>query len=316
MEGKIKGYSLVVFSAFLWATTGIFGGLLLDGGLSSGQVAFLRMFGSSSILFLIFVFFNPSNFKIDGKGILLTMLFGLLGQATLNWFYFETLRLTSVSTITVFLYTSPAFIAVLAYFIFGEIFDSGKAIALILSFGGCLLVSTGGDLGNLVLNLPGIFNGLGAGATFAIFTIMCKYLSDDYNEFTIIFYAMVFGWIFFLPFSQIGGILDMEWSAGMVGTALMHWLIPTVIGYSIYIKAYTYGIESSAAGILASMEVVFAAVLSFAVFGEEMGIVKIVGILLVMCGASVFAVKLKTVNTVRIEDAPDVNEAQNLRREK
>src|SRR6056297_3719741 len=308
MRDVFKGYSLVLFSAFLWATTGIFGGLLLDAGLSSRQVVFLRMFGSSSILFLIFVFFKPSNFKIDRKGILLTMLFGLLGQATLNWFYFETLRLTSVSTITVFLYTSPAFIALMAYFIFGEIFDSGKGIALILSFGGCFLVSTGGDLSNLVLNLPGILNGLGAGVTYAIFTILCKYLSDDYNEFTIIFYAMVFGWIFFLRFSQINGLLTMEWSAGMFGTALMHWIIPTVIGYSVYIKAYTYGIESYRAGILASMEVVFAAFLSFAVFGEKMGMVKIVGILLVMCGASVFAIKLKTKNPGRIEEFPCVGE--------
>jgi len=159
--------------------------------------------------------------------------------------------------------------------------------------------------------LPGILNGLGAGVTYAVFTIMCKYLSDDYNEFTIIFYAMVFGWIFFLPFSQIGGILDMEWSAGMVGTALLHWLIPTVIGYSIYIKAYTYGIESSKAGILASMEVVFAAFLSFAVFGETMGVVKIVGILLVMCGASVFAVKLKMENPGRIEESPASGVSEN-----
>jgi len=316
MGDGLKGYTLVLFSAFLWATTGVFGGLLLDAGLSSRQVVFLRMFGSSSILFLIFVFFKPSNFKIDRKGILLTMIFGLLGQATLNWFYFETLRLTSVSTITVFLYTSPAFIAVMAYFIFGEIFDWGKGIALILSFGGCLLVSTGGDLGNLALNLRGILNGLGAGVTFAVFQILCKYLSDDYNEFTIIFYAMVFGWVFFLPFSQIGDILTMEWSAGMMGIAIMHWIIPTVIGYSIYIKAYTYGIESSKAGILASMEVVFAAVLSFAFFGEIMGFVKVIGILLVMSGASVFAVKAKVGKSGIIQEPPGISEAKNSRRVK
>jgi len=293
MAGKTKGYSLVVLSAFLWATTGIFGGFLLDGGLDSNQVAFLRMFGSSAILFLVFLFFRPINFKIDRKGILLTMLFGLLGQAALNWLYFETLRLTSVSIITVFLYTSPAFIAIMAYFAFGEIFDSGKGIAMLLSFGGCLLVCTGGEMSSLAINSRGIITGLGAGLAYAIFTILCKYLSKGYNQFTIIFYAMVFGWIFFLPFSRIGGILDVNWSIKMVAAALLHWLIPTVIGYSIYIKAYTYGIESSKAGILASMELVFAAVFSFAIFHEQMGTVKIMGMFLVMAGAWSFAVKMK-----------------------
>ncbi len=293
MEEKSKGYSLVILSAFLWATNGIFGSFLLDGGLDSNQIAFLRMFASSAILFFVFAFFRPANFKIDRKGILLTMLFGLIGQAALNWLYFETLRLTSVSTITVFLYTSPAFIAVMSYFVFGEIFNFAKGIAMILSFSGCLLVCTGGDMANLAINSRGIITGLGAGVAYAIFTILCKYLSKGYNEMTIIFYAMVFGWIFFLPFSKIAGILNADWSLEMVGVAILHWLIPTVIGYSIYIKAYTYGIESSKGGILASTEVVFAAILSFAIFNEPMGMVKILGIFLVMAGASAFAVKKK-----------------------
>ncbi len=308
MERKSKGYSLVILSAFLWATTGIFGSFLMDGGLGSNQVAFLRMFGSSAILFFVFAFFKPSYFKIDRKGILVTMLFGLLGQAALNWLYFETLRLTSVSTITVFLYTSPAFIAVMAYFVFGEIFDSGKGIAMILSFAGCLLVCTGGDMANLAINSRGIITGLGAGVAYAVFTILCKYLSKGYNEMTIIFYAMVFGWIFFLPFSQMGGIMNADWSRKMATMAILHWLIPTVIGYSIYIKAYTYGIEASKAGILASTEVVFAAILSFAIFNEPMGIVKILGIFLVMAGASAFAVKQKFGASAVEVETPDAKE--------
>lgn len=305
MEGRFKGYALVILSAFLWSTTGIFGGILIGGGLSSNHVAFLRMFGSSMILFLVFALFKRTYFKIDRKGLLFTMLFGLFGQAALNWFYFETLRLTSVSTITVFLYTAPAYVAVMAYFAFGEIFDSIKGLALILSFSGCLLVGTGGDWSQLTINARGLLMGLGAGATYGIFTILCKYLSDDYKEMTVIFYAMVFGWIFFLPFADFEGLLQIQWSSELMAAALMHWIFPTVIGYGIYIKAFTYGIESYKAGIMASLEVVFAAALSYGIFREAMGPMKILGIALVMSGTVIFAVKekkeRKTSNEIQTE---------------
>lgn len=291
MEDRFKGYGLVLLSAFLWATNGIFGGILIDGGFSANQITFLRMFGGSMILLISFALFKRDYFKIDRRGLGFTVLFGFVSQAVLNWFYFETLRLTSVSTITVFLYTAPAFVAVMAYFVFGETFDSSKAVALVLTYAGCLLVATGGDWSNLVVNSRGILTGLGAGIAYGMFTILCKFLSGDYRELTVIFYAMVFGWLFFLPFSEIGGILSASWSVELAGAAFLHWLLPTVIGYSVYIKAFTYGIESYKAGIMASSEVVFAAVMSLWIFREPMGVWKIAGILLVLAGASVFAFK-------------------------
>ena len=292
MKKHAKGYLMVATAASIWGTVGIQVQILFNYNVSLQSIVFWRMFFAFFIL-LIFIFITKrERLLIDKKGLIYMGIMGLSSQLLFNLCYFSCIQKTSISTAVTLLYSAPIFIAIMARIFYGELFTLMKTLALLICIGGCFLAATGGSLSVLRLNLIGVLLGLAAGFNFSLVTIVSKAIIRKYHQLTIIIYALGFGLIFYLPFSRPLAIFEQ-------GLPLLAWalivcfgIVSTAIAYGLYITGISYGIEVSRAGIISTLELVVAVVLSWLLFRENILGWKLVGILMVIFAVIIIQLEL------------------------
>jgi len=273
---------MVAAAATLWGTVGIQVQTLFNYNLSLQSIVFWRLFFAFIILFSFVFFTNKKRLIIDKKGLIYLALMGLFSQLLFNLFYFSCIQKTTIATAVTLLYSAPIFIAVMARIFYKELFTPVKTIALFLCMGGCFFAATGGSVAVLKLNLIGVLLGLGAGFTFSLVTIISKAIIHKYHQLTIIVYALGFGLLFYLPFSHPLIIFQKNLPLEVWLLIASFGVISTAVAYGLYITGISYGIEVSRAGIISTMELVVAVILSYLIFKEALWGLKLAGILMVV----------------------------------
>ena len=105
MGEKSKGYVFIAIAGLLWATLGLFGKFLMGNGLTSEQVAFTRLFFGFIVLGVYSSIRTPQILKINKKGIIYSVIIGIICQAMFNLCYFKAIDIAGVSIAAVLLYT-------------------------------------------------------------------------------------------------------------------------------------------------------------------------------------------------------------------
>lgn len=282
MKRQAKGYLMVAAAATLWGTVGIQVQTLFNYNLSLQSIVFWRLFFAFIILFSFVFFTNKKRLIIDKKGLVYIALMGLFSQLLFNLFYFSCIQKSTIATAVTLLYSAPIFIAVMARIFYKELFTPIKTVALFLCMGGCFFTATGGSVAVLKLNLIGVLMGLGAGFTFSLVTIISKAIINKYHQLTIIVYALGFGLLFYLPFSHPLIIFQKSLPLEVWLLISSFGVISTAIAYGLYITGISYGIEVSRAGIISTLELVVAVILSYLIFKEALWGWKLVGLLTVV----------------------------------
>ena len=292
MKKHTKGYLMVATAASIWGTVGIQVQILFNYNVSLQSIVFWRMFFAFFIL-LIFIFITKrERLLIDKKGLIYVGIMGLSSQLFFNLCYFSCIQKTSISTAVTLLYSAPIFIAIMARIFYGELFTLMKTMALLICIGGCFLAATGGSLSVLRLNLIGVLLGLAAGFNFSLVTIISKAIIRKYHQLTIIIYALGFGLIFYLPFSRPLAIFEQDLPLLAWALIVCFGIVSTAIAYGLYITGISYGIEVSRAGIISTLELVVAVVLSWLLFRENILGWKLVGILMVIFAVIIIQLEL------------------------
>jgi DME family drug/metabolite transporter len=174
-RNPLLGTGLVLLAAGLWGTLGTVYRLGIDQfGLTPVTVVFYRAFFTFLIVTVALLVRRRERLLLPGRDLVLLALYGSLGVTCFFLFYIYAVILTGVTTAVVLLYTAPAFVAVLAWRWLGEALGARKLLALGLAFGGSALVAGITDPARLEVNAPGILCGLGAGFTYALYSIFGK----------------------------------------------------------------------------------------------------------------------------------------------
>src|SRR5215204_25039 len=113
---RLLGLLAVAAAASIWVTLGFFAKILHAEGISFEALVAFRAFVGIGAYYLL---------------------------------YFYTLRESSVGTVAILLYSSPAFVTVLAWAFLQEGLGGARLISLLLTFGGIFLVVGGYDPSNL-----------------------------------------------------------------------------------------------------------------------------------------------------------------------
>jgi DME family drug/metabolite transporter len=282
LKRQTKGYLMVAAAATLWGTVGIQVQTLFNYNLSLQSIVFWRLFFAFIVLFSFVFFTNKKRLIIGKKGLVYIALIGLFSQLFFNLFYFSCIQKTTIATAVTLLYSAPIFIAVMARIFYKELFTPIKTTALFLCMGGCFFAATGGSVAVLKLNLIGVLMGLGAGFAFSLVTIISKAIINKYHQLTIIVYALGFGLLFYLPFSHPLIIFQKSLPLEVWLLLSSFGVISTSIAYGLYITGISYGIEVSRVGIISTLELVVAVILSYLIFKEALWGWKLVGILTVV----------------------------------
>lgn len=284
-QSSARGYWFVVIAAALWSMIGLLVRVLHDQfGLPALAIAFLRAGVAAIIALCAILLTQRDQLRVTRRGLALFVAYGAIGIGAFYWLYAQAIIQTTVTMAVVLLYTAPAFVALIAWRAWGETLDARKVIALALAFGGCALVARAYDPAQLQLNVVGILFGLGAGLTYALFTIFSKVIVKKYSPWTALTYQLIFGALFLAPLQT--------WDA--FAPLIQHppawiFLLALVFGPTLgAIWFFTAGLRSvpaSNASILATLEPVLASVLAFVLLGERLEVLQMIGGGMVISGA-------------------------------
>lgn len=277
-NNAIAGYGLMAMAGIFWGTSGIFGSIVMASGVTSGCVGVFRLGIGAFFLGLIILFYNPSLFSVGWKGLVSIGLMGLVTQSAMNYTYFRAISLTTPSTAVVLLYTCPIFLLVYGMLIYKEKLTIKKVLAVVACLTGCYLAVTEGSTANLAFNAEGLLYGVGAGISYASLTICSKELLKRYHTLTILFYGFIAGSMGLAILAVPIDIKGITLSPGTVLAVIGLGLFSGTLAYVCYVSGLSCGVETSKAGILASLEVVSGVILAFLILKESMSIYKVIGV--------------------------------------
>lgn len=284
---KIRSIIYILLSGMLWGCMGLFVRVLNKQGIASMDIVFLRAIVTAVAMVIYLFIFHRRMLKIHWKDFWCFLGTGIASITFFNFCYFKAIMMTSLSVAAVLLYTAPAIVMILSYILFREAFTVRKVIAIVMTFFGCMLVT--GMLGQQqAITTTGLLYGLGAGLGYAFYSIFSRYaLEKGYHSLTITCYTFIVTTVVSVFFTNVTKVSMVVFSSPLyVMLTVALGLICTVAPYLLYTLGLQE-VDNSHAAIIASIEPVTATVLGFVVFGENITVVKMMGMILVLGGMAV-----------------------------
>ena len=293
---SVLGDILIIIAGLFWGSMGIFVRHLNGLGFTSVQVACLRLVTAGILFAVILLIKDPKGFKIKAKDIPLFLALGLVSILFFTCCYFTAIRLMTMSTAAILLYTSPIWVMILAIIFLKEKITVRKVIALVLAFAGCVLVSGFGGK----VTVLGILVGLGSGIGYGLYSIFGTFALRKYSPFTVTCYTFLIagaGSVFVSdPADLFSKIAAADNRLVLFGFVLLTSVVTAVIPFLLY----TLGLNRTTAGraaVLATVEPAAATLFGVFVMHEKIGIASVLGILLVFAAIIVLAIKQKKQET-------------------
>ena len=248
------------------------------------QVVFFRAMGT---WIFIFPYMLVNRVSIKGNHIRPLLARGILGVLSLACFFVAVQRIPLGSAISI-RYLGPIFGAFLAYYYLKEKVNWMQWLSFGIAFSGVVLLK-GFDIRIDFLSLGLLMiSAIFVGGVF----VLIRYLSDKEHYLTIINYFMMSSLVLSLCFIQYWRMpLNYEWFAvcGIGTTGL--------IG-QIYMTRAFQTEETSVLAPFKYMELIYAMIMGYFIFGESYELIPMLGIILIMGGmlSNVWAKeKVKTV---------------------
>ena len=297
MNVEKKGYLgdiLIIIAGLFWGSMGIFVRHLNDLGFTSIQVACLRLTVAGLLFALILLIKDPKGFKISPRDIPLFLALGLVSILFFTCCYFTAIRLMTMSTAAILLYTSPIWVMILAIIFLKEKITVQKIIALVLAFAGCVLVSGFGGK----VTVTGILVGLGSGLGYGLYSIFGTFALKKYSPYAVTCYTFLIAGLGSVavsdPADLFSKISAVDNKLSLFGFVLLTSIVTAVIPFLLY----TLGLNRTSAGkaaVLATVEPAAATLFGVIVMNETIGPVAVAGIILVFAAIFVLSLKKKEV---------------------
>jgi len=295
-----KGYIIALIGTAIWSTTAIFIRYLTTHyGLPPLVLAFWRDLFVAAGLAVGLALFSPRLFRPDRRQWKFLLGYGFV-LSIFNTLWTVAVALTGAAVATVLAYNSPAFTALLAWWLFGERLSPAKIVAVVLSMAGCLLVAGAYDLAVWQVNPLGIGAGLLAGLAFAVYSIMGRAAAQRrMPTWSTLLYTFLTAAVFLLLYQLIPALIPgsgFSLDLLALGGSPMGWIVlvalalgPTIGGYGLYAVSLTY-LPASVANLITSLEPTMTMALAYLLLGETFTLPQIVGSLLVLLGVVILRV--------------------------
>lgn len=285
MKERMLGALAVVVAACTWGTLGYFAKILYAEDVSfEALVAFRAVVGWLAVVGFLMASGGLNGLRVSARDLALLVPLGLIGIGTFYLLYFYTVQESTVGTAAILLYSSPAFVVLLAWMFLGERLGGMKVSALLLTMSGIFLVAGAYDPSNLEVSPKVLLTGLLAGLTYGSYSIFGRPVSERLSPAVILSYALFFG----AALLSVAAIPTLGTLAGLPPRSYALLIMLAVVHTTLAFALYTYGLGKLGAGraaIIATVEPVVAGLLGVALLSEELTVSKVAGGLLVISGA-------------------------------
>lgn len=225
----------------------------------------------------------------DQKAMMSLTLFALLGLLLNQFAYLKSIYESNAGTATVLQYVCP--VGILAYTCLKDRVAPTvtEVLSMILAVGGTFLITTHGQLNQLSVTPAGLFWGLFAAFTYALYILIPIQLIKMWGSISVIGVGMMLAGIVLTPFS---GILRFHWQLSMeVYLALAGIiLVGTIIAYTLFLKG-TSLVGPIKSSLLAAVEPISAVFFAFLIMHEQFYFLDFVGMLMILSAVALISIK-------------------------
>lgn len=289
-----KAFLFIIIGAGLWGTIGWYVKNLYVFGFTPMEVVTLRAWSSAILLLIYLVIASPKKLKLHTpKDIKYFLGTGILSIIFFNYCMFTAMELSTIPVATALLYTAPAFVTIMSFFLFKEPLTRVKIIALVITLVGTCLVVGVIPLNLQALQISSILFGLGSGIGYALYSIFSKFALQKYTSLSITTYTFIVAAVALLPFFPYQEKAHLLADPTVLFYAFGLGFLPTAFAYIIY----TYGLhqtEASKASILTTIEPVVATFIGIFIFQEAFTFIQMVGMALIIGAVVVIQVNGKS----------------------
>jgi DME family drug/metabolite transporter len=266
--------------------------LYAEGVSFEALVAVRASLGWAAMLLFVLLRRGAGSLRVARRDLLFLLPLGIVGIGAFYWLYFFTVRESTVGTAAILLYSSPAFVALLAWIFLQETLGLLRLLALTLTFGGIFLVVGGHDPGTLEVSLLVLTAGLLSGLTYGLYSILGKPMAGHLEPAVILSYALGFGSLLLMlaalpTFYTLVGLSSRSYAL-LFMLAVVH----TALAFGLY-TAGLKRLDAGQAAIVATVEPVVAGAIGVVLLGEKLTALKVIGALLVLAGAALAQVSLE-----------------------
>ena len=299
-----RGYVVALASAAILSTTAVFIRFLTETyHVPPLVLAFWRaLFVVLTLLAGFALLRRPSLLRAGRIHLRYLVVYGLV-LAVFNSLWTLSVALNGAAVATVLVYCSAAFTVLLGRWFLQERLDTAKIAAIALCLGGCVLVAGAYEPAAWTANPLGILTGVFSGLGYAVYSLMGRSAAQrGLNPWTTLLYTFTFAAGFLLlvnllPAGIVPGTAVQPADLFWLGRAAAGWAAlillaagPTVAGFGLYNVSLSL-LPSSVANLILTLEPVFTAVLAYALLGERLTAVEIVGALLILSGVGLLRLR-------------------------
>lgn len=288
------GILALFLAALAFSVNGIVSKLVLEAGLSPLRLAEVRSTGAFAFFLIYLLIFKRSALRFDIKALPEMLVYGIVGYAGVQYFYFVAILRMPVSVGLIIEFTAPIWIALWIRFVRKQYVPRAMWTAVFLAFSGLLLIA------QVWKGLT--FDGIGLIAAFldafaltAYFLLGEKWSKRAPTE-TLMLYgfgiSMLFWWItlplWTYPTEIFTQKIDLRGqAAGTLADGWMLILFVIIVGTIIPYTANLIGISktsASSASVIGMLEPVLAGIFAWIWLSETFNAIQLVGAAAVISG--------------------------------
>ena len=288
------GYAMVATAATLFAVNGSVSKVVLGAGLSSLELAQIRNTAAAVLFFAFLVVVAPKKLRVGRRELAFLVAFGLVGVALVQWLYFVAIDILPVGVALLIEFTAPLFVALFAWFVYGEHVRRRIWFAVALCLTGLALVV---ELwSGVAFSTVGVTAAFGGAFALTAYLLMAERERRHRDAASLSFYGFLFAallWAVVQPLWEFPwDVLDdsvslqgnlSEYSAPIWMLVAFIVLIGTMVTFSLLVGSLRH-ISATRASIVATLEPVVATLIAWAWLGETFGATQLVGGAIVIAG--------------------------------
>jgi DME family drug/metabolite transporter len=283
--------ALVATAALIWGTIGVAVSLLYRiADTNPLTVGFLRLLISAPALLLLgWMLVGPRFLRVRREHLAPMALIGAAFAGYQVCYFAAIPRLGLAAAVLINICSGPLFTAVLSRLFLGERQTATTLLAMAGAIGGTVLLVGGGPAalpaGELV---AGAALALGAGLCYSLVLLGSRAVAAHYHPLQPIALAFTLGTLILLPFALAAG-LAVSYSPAGWGLLLYLGLVPTALGYALYLRGLRT-VPATSAAILTLLEPLGSALLALLFLGERLSPVGVGGAALLLASMGLLIV--------------------------
>ena len=287
------GYLYSLLGALLFGANGTMTKLLVQSGLEPQQLTLFRSYGTAVIAGIVLLIVDRTAFRMRPRQLLIMAVLGVFGIALLQASYGGALGRLPVGIALLLEYTGVLFVALVGFFFFRERVKARLWVAIGLVLVGLVVVAR---VWSSSLDLLGVLLALGAAVTLTVYFVVGERQVSATSPLAVAFWTGLFAGTFWLIFGGLVGFDPTIFAkpvalGGSHGTFTLPLVLPlaativfgSFLPFLLSFTALTY-LPATAAGIVASSEVIFAFLVAWLWLGEGLDPVQVLGASVVLVG--------------------------------